>query len=429
MTIHIEQPLPSLSLATRVEAIRSPGGHAAWLLEDHTHPLVSIAFSFRGGSARDADGREGTGRLLGRLLKDGAGSLDGLAFHQALADHAVSLSFTIEHERLSGTLKTLTRNADRAFDLLGLALKEALLTEAAIERARAAVLADLRVRASQPDHVATLAFWARGFAGHPNARPVSGTPASIAAIGRDDIVAQYRETITRDGLDITVVGDIDAVTLGGALDRMFDSLPTGAPPPSPQTRLEGLGETITSRIEGPQSSIAFGRPGLPADDPDAMAAVVANHCFCGTTMTSRLFKELRVRRGLCYSVRSYLHTTQSASTVLGSTSTRNDRVADALGVIRAELDLLLREKIGPDELDRAKRHLIGAYALRFDSSTAIAALLLSLKAEKRDLSWLDQRNRSIAAVTPDDAARAIARVFSDGALLVSIAGDPQPAVH
>ncbi len=420
MTIHV----PPISLAERVRVVRSPGGIEAWLLEDHTLPILTASLGFRGGAALDPEGRAGTARMMADLLSEGAGPLDSEGFGRALADDAVRLSFGMQQDGLRGQLQTRSCTAARAFALLRLALNDPHFAPEPLARLRAAAMARLRQELADPGRIAGRTFAARGFVGHPYARPVGGDLASLEAIAGADIVALHRRMVTRTGLLVAVVGAIDPETLGRLLDHAFADLPEGEATDVPPVALAGLGERIVTRLDVPQSTILLGRPGLPLADPDFMAAQVANHCFGGGTFTARLMREIREKCGLCYAVGSGLNTVAGACTFMISTSVANARVGETLAVIADEVTRLVAEGIAADELGVAKSAMIGAYGMNFDTSVSIARLLLSLQSNGFGREWLDERNRRVAAVTAEDVTRATGRLFGDGAMLVAVAGDP-----
>lgn len=432
MTIHVScsgkldpsiSPHPSgKPLATRVRCLRSPGGIEAWLLEDHSLPILSMQFGFRGGPALDASGRGGTARMLANLLTEGAGSLDGGAFRFALGDRAIKLSFSVLSDSLRGELQTLARETEAAFELLGLALRDPRLAADDIVRVRRVMESDARTGLGRPDPVVNWTFAARGFAGHPYGRPTGGDLESLPLIERADLATLQTRLMTRDNLRVAVVGAIGPDALGLALDRAFLELPTGSPVQTPATVLQGLGERIVTQLDLPQSTIRFGRPSLSRQDPDFAAATVVNQCL-GGDMSSRLFREVREKRGLCYAMATALQVADGASTLVGRTATRNDRAVEALGVIETELLRLSRDGLEPDEIERSKGYLIGSSKLRLASSSAISALLLGLQLDGRPLDWPDTQNARVAAVTLDDAQRAAVRLIGDGRLLVAVAGD------
>ncbi|MBM3608665.1 MAG: insulinase family protein, partial [Alphaproteobacteria bacterium] len=178
-------------------------------------------------------------------------------------------------------------------------------------------------------------------------------------------------------------------------------------------------------IDVPQTALRFSLPGIPRHDPDFVPAVVLNHIFGGGSFSSRLFQEVREKRGLAYSVWSHLQNYDKAELLSGGTSTKNERAAESIQVIEEEIAKLLADGPSPDELEKAKKFMIGSYALRFDTSTKIAGNLVSLQVDGYRVEYLDQRNGLIAAVTMEDVNRAAKRLFAGRKLLVAAAGRPQ----
>ncbi len=411
--------------ASGVQKIRSPSGVEAWLVEDYSVPLLAVNFGFKGGAAQDPMHKPGVATLLAGLLDEGAGPLDSAAFHQALDDDAIELSFSADRDAMQGRMKTLARNMGRAFELLGLAVTQARLDAEAFERVVGQIGASLRREINDPDHAAARLFRSQSYPNHPYGQPVKGDLAILATITRDDLLAMRARIMARDNLKIAVVGAIDAATLGNELDRVFAALPAHADlTPVANVTLSGIGSREITTIDVPQSTIRFGRQGLMRDDPDFDAATVVNHCLGAGSFTSRLYKEVREKRGLCYSVYSQNSELDHAAMLVGATSTKNERAAEAIDVIRAEIDLMAKDGIGAEELDKAQKYLIGSYALRFDTSRKIAGHLLSLQLDGHDVDRLDDRNAKIAAVSVEDAARTAKRLLGDGNLLITIAGKP-----
>ena len=418
-------PVDSPSRAARVQMVVSPGGVRAWLVEDYAVPLVALEFAVRGGASQGPVGKAGAATMLSGLLDEGAGPYDAEAFHLALEEKAIELSFSAERDYFAGRLRTLVRHAEAAFDLLRLAVTEARLDLEPIERVRGQLSAGLRREAEDPDVLAHKAWRADAFPGHPYGRPKRGSLDSVAQITRDHLVELMRRAFARDELKVAVVGAIDAAKVARMLDDVFGGLPaTGDRDAVPQVNVAGLGSRRVVDLDVPQTTIAFGRTGIARKDPDHIAAYVVNHILGGGVFSARLFKEVREKRGLAYSVYSSLSTYDHAACFLGGTSTKNERALESLQIIESEIDSLLREGPTEDELDKAQKYLIGSYDLRFDTSTKIAGQLAHLQVEGFDVSYLDERNKEIAAVTLDDARRVGKRLFGDGKLAVAMAGRP-----
>jgi zinc protease len=289
---------------------------------------------------------------------------------------------------------------------------------------RSQVLAGLRHEAKDPGRVAGRAFREDAFPGHPYGRPTQGSLETVPAITRDDLVAMHRNCLARDNILIAAVGAIDAGRLAALADSTFEGLPGKAnvAPVADATPVMAARRVID--LDVPQSTIRFGLPGVSRHDPDFMTAVVVNHILGGGVFSARLFKEVREKRGLAYSVHSQLASHDHAAMFTGGTSTKNERAAESLSVIEEEIAKLVAEGPDEDELDKAKKYLVGSYVLRFDTSTKIAANLVGLQTDGFPVEFLDRRNELIGAVTMEDVKRVARRMFEGRKLLVTVAGRP-----
>ncbi|WP_428032961.1 M16 family metallopeptidase [Ancylobacter sp.] len=425
MTLALAPASPAQSETTRIQRVISPGGIEAWLVHDTTLPLVAMEISFLGGAAQDPAEKPGVATLTASLLDEGAGDLDSRAFQDRMAEKAIELRFDASRDSVGGSLRTLSENVDDAFALMALAVKAPRFDDEAVERIRQGQLAMLRRRMNDPSSLASLGWSARAFPNHPYGRPVSGTLESVPTISRDDLKNFVVRNLARDNLKIAVVGDITAEKLGPALDAMFGALPAKAQlTPVPDIEPQGLGTDVVKTLAVPQTSIVFGGIGLKRADPDFIPAFVLNHIFGGSAFSSRLFSEVREKRGLAYSVYSQLAPLDHAALILGGTATKNDRAGESAELIRSEYRRLLTVGPSEEELEDAKSYLIGSFALRFDSSAKVAQQLLQIQIDDLGIDYIDVRNELVARVTLDDVKRVAARLNEHPALLFSLVGEP-----
>lgn len=410
---------------TQVKSLVSPSGVEAWHVESDVVPLIAVAFIFEGGSAHDPEGKPGVAQMLARLLDEGAGEYNSDAFQERLAGRAIELSFNAGNDAIGGSLKTLVKHADEAFELLRLALAEPRFDQDAIERVRAQTIAGLRYQQNDPGVMATRRFFEEGFAGHPYGRPTSGTPESVAAITRDDLATMHRAVISRGHVKVAVVGAIDSDHLSRLLDKVFGSLPeTKLLPSIEPVTLGRTGSRFVVDLDVPQSVIRFGTQGIAWRDPGFIPAYVLNHILGGGAFTSRLFQEVREKRGLAYSVGTSLVSYRAAAMTWGYTATKNERVGEALQVIAEEMARLKEDGPSDEELQKAKDYLTGSYALGFDTSTKIAHTLVQIAFEGLGLDYIGHRNALVGAVTQADIRSAAERILGDGRMLTVIAGRP-----
>ncbi len=411
--------------AVDVQEVVSPKGIRAWLVEEHTVPVIAVSFAFEGGSTQDPEGKAGVSNMLSGLLDEGAGTLDSRAFQSALDEYSIGLSFGSSRDVFSGTLRTLSENRDEAARLAGLALTAPRFDAEPVERIRSQIITGIKASERDPGEIASREMMEAVFGGHPYAAPNSGTAESVAAITVADLEAYRKKMLARDNLKVAVVGDIDAATLGPMLDRMFGELPvkanrTGVADVEPREA-----KTIDVPMAIPQAIIQVAGNGLKRDDPDFIAASVASYILGGGGFSSRLYEEIREKRGLVYSVWLGLIPLDHAGLWFVSTSTRADQAETVVALIEDEVKRFAEEGPTEVELAEAKAYLIGSYPLRFGTSGDIAEQLLAIQLDDLGLDYMDKRNDLIAAVTIDDVRRVSKRLFGDDGRVVVRVGSPE----
>jgi len=417
---------PQAQSAVNVRDLVTARGVRFWLVEDYAVPLVSLEFAFRGGAAQDPAGKAGAATLLSGLLDEGAGDLDDQAFQQALDEKAIEIAFHCERDHIGGRMRTLARHLDRAGDLLRLCVNAPRFDPAPFERVREQLNAQLRHEANDPATMAGRAWNARVFPGHAYGLPTHGAHESLGRIERDELNGLARRLVTRGALHVAVVGAIEEARAARLVDEAFADLPAGGDLNAiAEAPFAGLGGIEIVDLDVPQSTIRFGRPAVRREDPDYIASIVLAHVLGGGTgLSSRLFREVREKRGLAYSVSASISSFDHASYLYGGTTTKNERANESLDVIAAQILDMAQGGLTEDELEKGKKYLVGSYPLRFDTSAKIAGQLVHIQLEGHGPTWLVERNARVAAVTMADARRTAERVFGDGALSVVLVGRP-----
>ena len=408
-----------------IQQLTSPGGINAWLVEEHSIPFTALEIRFRGGTSLDAPGKRGATNLMMGLLEEGAGDMDARAFAEAVEGLAANFSFDSHSDAVTISAEFLSENRDEAIELLRLALQEPTFAEADLERVRAQVLSNIQSNLTDPDRIASDRFYALAYGDHPYGSSGDGTQGSVGALTRDDVLAAHRAVLARDRLYVGAVGDITADDLTTLLDRLFGALPaTGdAMPRRVENALTG-GVTVVD-FETPQSVALFGHDGLKRDDPDFFTAYVMNHILGGSNFGSRLTIEVREKRGLTYGVSSFLVPRDLSELMIGQVSSANDRIAQAIDVVRVEWARLATDGVTEDELSQAKTFLTGAYPLRFDGNSRIAGILVGMQMIDLTPDYITSRNARIEAVTADDVARVAARLLDADGLHFVVVGQPE----
>ncbi len=412
--------------AMKIQSVKSPGGIEAWLVEEHSVPLMALRFAFESGNAQDPKGKEGLANFLTGMMDEGAGDLTSVQFQERMEDLAMRMSFDDSRDALFGSFETLTVNRDKAVDLLKLAINSPRFDADAVERVRAQLLASLAFAAKSPDQVAAKAWSAIAFPGHPYGRPANGTPETIASINGKDLDAFRKRAFARGNLKVVAVGDIDAKTLGTMLDTLFGALPVKAElVPVAHVTMPTGGKQQVIEMDVPQSVATFGVNGFARKDPDFMTAFVLNQIMGGGGFASRLMEEVREKRGLAYSVYSYLQPMRSASVLAGGVATKNEEMGKSLDVIRAELKRMAEQGPTQAEYENSRSYLTGSYALRFDTNAKIANQLLAIMQDDLGIDYVDKRNAQIEAVTLEDLKRVAKRLLAPDDLIVTIVGKPK----
>ncbi len=406
--------------AASVQEITSPGGLKAWLVEDYTVPIVAMNIAFRGGSSQDPADKIGLANLMSGLLDEGAENLDSRAYQAKLEDLSVEVSFDAAPDAFYGSLRTLSTNLDEAFDLFRAAVTAPRFDAEPVERIRGQILANLRQNESDPSEIATKLFSETLFGKHPYGEPTDGTTESVAAITADDLHAFHDRTMARDNLYVVFVGALDAKTAADALDRVFGALPEHAAlTPVPDTS-PAIGKTAHEELSVPQAAIRIGGPGMKRDDPDFIPAYVADEILGGGTFSSRLYKAVREKRGLAYSVGSSLLPYDHAGAFVAATSVDAAKTDETVDIMREEIERFAKDGPTAEELADTKDYLIGNFALRFDSSRKIARNLLNFQLDNLGIDYIDRRNAMIRSVTLDDVKRVAKRIWGDGFSVVTV---------
>jgi zinc protease len=414
------------SKAVEVERVISPGGIEAWLVRDHRNPIINLRFAFRGGAALDPNGREGLANLVSSLLDEGAGSLDSKSFQQTLEDKAIRLGFDAGKDTFGGLLQTLTRNRDEAFQLLNSALTAPRFDAEPVDRIRTQILIGLKQSKEDPHAIASRTLFKTLFSSHPYGRPTDGTEASVKAITIDDMRAFVQRRLAKSNLIVGAVGDITPEYLGKLLDETFGALPAQAAPWAlPKIKADTTGKIIVVEKDVPQSAIIFADQGLKRKDPDYYAAYVMNRILGGGGFTSRLYAEVREKRGLAYSVYSSLYPFDASAIMLGGAGTANARVGETLEVIADEWRRMAAEGVDDKELSDAKTYLTGAFPLRFSSSGRIARMLVGMRIADLGIDYLQKRNRLIESVNRADITRTAKKLLDANRLTTVVVGKPK----
>jgi zinc protease len=427
MTVWISAPARA---AAKIQHLISPGGIEAWFVQDATVPIVAMEFAMSGGAAQDPDGKSGVANMVADLIDEGSGDLDSRTFHERLERRAIELNFSVSRDFFRGSLRMLRDDKDEAFDLLRMSLSSPHFDGADVERIRTQVLSGLKRETSNPSALASRKFLELAYGDHPYGRPTNGNLQSVPRITVADLKDYVGRVLTRERLKIAVVGDIDAASLGRLLDQTFGGLPARSSlAPVPDIDAAQPPQRAFIPLDVPQTVVTFGGPGIKRSDPDFMPAFVVNHILGGGSLSSRLYREVREKRGLAYSVYESLLWMDHSAMFVGNTGTRADRAGETVDAVTSEVRRIAEEGPTKQELDEAKSYLKGSRMLSLDTSAKLAGALLQYQLDHLPIDYIERRNALVDAVTLEDAKRAAQRLWGHGLLTVVVGRASQTATQ
>lgn len=414
--------------AVEVKEVTTPSGLRAWLVEDNSLPLVSIKIAFRdAGSASDPQALAGRAYLAGEAIFEGSGGRDALSFQRELETRAIRLSTAVDEDLFKISASVLSEQADATFGLIADMILRPRLAAADIARLQEQTLGRLRQMESSPGYALGRAFETAAYGSHPYAQPTMGIAESVVKLKPETLSDFIRRHLTRDRITLAVVGDINAQQLSALLEKYFAALPATAKPDQPVKEAAPLsqGKIITVEKNIPQTLVAFGLNGLRRTDENYFPAYIMNQVLGGGgSLNSRLGDEIRENRGLAYSVGSALDTKLHAGILSGQFATRSDKADEALEHLRRTLRDVQKNGVKEEEVEDAKRYIIGSFPLNLDSNDEVASYLISMQLYGLGQDYLNKRNDLVRAVTHQSVNDMAKKFLREDEMLVVRVGKP-----
>lgn len=409
-----------------VQKLKTPAGIEVWLVEDKTVPVISMSYSFDGGLQYDPEDKPGVGRMVSILLDEGADQMKSQEFQSQLSDNAIGMGFAAGRDAFTGQLHTLKANKDLAFHLLHLALTKPRFDADAIERMRNANVSEIKDNMGEPGWLVARTFNGTVFENHPYSMPGYGNLDSMTKITRKELMDFVHAQFARDVLKVSIAGDISANEATKAVDEIFGSLPDHAEnTDAKESELHYAGKTILLPLDTPQTYISVGEAGIKRADKDWDAASIMNYILGGSGFDARLMREIREKRGLTYGVYTTVSSMKHAALIQAEMSASNEKVAEALSLLRQEWAKMAKDGPTETEVQTAKSYLTGSLPLSLTSTGDIAGLLNDLQQEGLDYNYINQRNAALNAVTAADVKRVSARLLKPENLTVVLVGQPR----
>lgn len=357
-----------------IQAVENKDKIPVWLVEDRSVPVISLSFSFDGGTSTDPLDRPGRAHFLSTMLDEGAGDLKSKEFQTIMNNNAIELRFTAGRNAFYGKMRCLIETCPTAFNMLKLALTKPRFDDEAFERMRNAISDNIRRDLKDPDFLNARAYNGITFENHPYALPGQGNLKSISEMTKEDLHVFVEKLFNKTGLMVAIAGDIDKAGAQKLLKDVFGDLPTGNAAPQPTNVLiTNQGKKTVYPYDIPQSFITAGHEVIAPSHPDYPALELVNYTLGGGGFAARLMEEIRVKRGLTYGIYSALSHMKGISMLRTSMSTKNATAAESISLIKSVWQKVADQGITEKELSDAKAYLTGSEVLRLTSSVKIAS--------------------------------------------------------
>jgi predicted Zn-dependent peptidase len=394
------------------ERIVLDNGMVVYLLEDHELPLVTITATMRTGSWLEPVDKIGLAALTGTVMRTGGGG--GLSAEQVdaeLEQFAADVNIGIGRQSGSASLDVLSKDVNRGLEIFAGLIRTPAFDPARVELARLQAIEGIRRRQDNPGSIVSREFAKMLYgADHPSARESSLD--SVKRITRDDLVAFHRNTIHPNGMILGVTGDFNGEAMVASLRKVFGDWQKGT---VPELRIPDVPEAELStpvvRFVGKDTSqthLRVGHLSIKENDPDYVALAIANDILGGSSFRSRLFNDVRTKRGLAYSVGSRLNTGMHDQGVwLMRAETKLISTQEVIERFVANIERMRAEPVTDAELAEAKEAYVNSFVFSFSSPSAIVSRLVELEYDGLPKDFLQQLRAKVVRLTKEDVLAAV----------------------
>ncbi len=399
------------------------------IVERRDLPIVTLDLVVKSGETAAPPGKEGLASLTASMLEEGAGKYDSLAFAGALAEIGASFASSSDLESSSLGVTTLTRHLDKALDLYSQVILDPTFPARELERLKLERVAHLKARLDDPASIAATVFPGLIYGKtHPYGRPELGTPATVGAITRDDVVAFHHRIMTTGNAVLVVVGDVSADAIAERVERDLASWKSGQAPgspantnPAPSARTKVL--YLVDKPGAAQSVIMVGRIGAARRSPDYHALELMN-AVLGGQFISRLNMNLREDKGYSYGVSSGFSFTKAPGPFEAGGSVKTAVTKESLIEIMNELVGVIGPKpIEDAELVFARERMIQGFPSRFETTFGVAGQIALMVADDLPDDEFEHYQSKVESVTLADVKRVAKTYITPQAMTILVVGD------
>lgn len=368
-------------------------------------PMVDIRVVFDAGSVRDGN-KAGIANLTKALLSRGAIQGDKTLSVNDISDSFENIgarfSTSFSKDKTEIKLRTLTDSSilEKATSTLAAIINAPTFSNKELERAKKQLLIGFEGRKQSPATIASEIFYKALYNDHPYAFPSPGTEQSVKALTREDLLSFYEKYYVAKNALLTIVGSVDRKKAELLAEKIIGKLPVGSKAAS-LVMVKDLTKSSVTHHEFPssQTHIIMGQPGIHRKDKDYFTLYVANHILGGSGFGSRIMEEIREKRGLAYSSYSYFIPLLRRGPFIMGMQTSNKNTEEAITVLKETLNDYIENGPTEKELLHSKKNITGGFPLKVDSNKDISNYLSVIGFYQLPLSYLDDFNQRIEAVT------------------------------
>jgi zinc protease len=419
------RPLPAREVTFPPFSVRSlSNGLQVVAVPHHEQPAVSLRLLVRAGGAQDPAGKPGVASFAASVLDQGTTTRSAEAIATAIDSIGGALGTGAGSDLTFIQAVVMKDSLAVALDLVADVAQHPAFDAEEIERQRQQILSGLRVSYDDPEYLAGTVFDRLVYGSHPYGRPDAGTPASIAAVTRDDLLAFHRTWFGPNNAILAIVGDVTPEEAFAGAERAFGdwkpALATAGSAPAPPPPARRL--LVIDRPGAVQTEIRVGNIALSRRDPDYLALDLAMKILGGEG-GNRLHRVLRSARGLTYGASADNNALKDSGDIVAETNTRSETTGEVLRLIVDEFWRLQRERVSSRELADAQAYLTGSFPLTIETPSAIALQVLNTVFYGLDLDELQTYRERVNAVTPDDIQRVARKYLHPDQLTIVLVGD------
>ena len=411
--------------ALEFDQLKTKSGISFWFVKDSSIPIVSVSFSFRGGSSLENKEKPGLSNLMTSLLDEGTRNLSASEFKEVMKVNGIKLNVSSQKDKIEGSFQVITSQVSEGFKLFYEALNHPRFDDSEIQKVRNQIISSIKIDQSNIPTIASNLFNKNFFGKHSFSRNIKGTIESIKKINRNDLIDFRKKAFQKSNLVIGVSGNIDKNEIKKQIDLVFSEMDDSFKISKLERFLSLAQGDKIFKITTPQTSVLFGHPGFERNNDNFFALRVANYILGGGGFQSRLYKNIREKKGLVYSIYSYLLPYEIDGVLIGGFQTRNESVYKTVSTVKNEWDRMRKIGISKEEFQNAKDYFNGSFTRNFTSTLSIARLLQVVQYYKLGEDYFNRREEIINNLELDKVNEVIFETFDSSKLFFMIVGEPE----